>query len=72
MRKYFDNLPNSQIQHLIDEYIHSKRDREIIKYTLIDGHTAEWIAEKYDMNTRTIQRIIARYLIRLSNAANKS
>lgn len=72
MRKYFDNLPNSQIQHLIDEYIHSKRDREIMKYTLIDGQTSEWIAEKYDMNTRTIQRIIARYLIRLSNAANKS
>lgn len=43
-----------------------------MKYTLIDGQTAEWIAEKYDMNTRTIQRIIARYLIRLSNAANKS
>ena len=72
MRKYFDNLPNSQIQHLIYEYIHSKRDREIMKYTLIDGQTSEWIAEKYDMNTRTIQRIIARYLIRLSNAANKS
>lgn len=72
MRKYFDNFPNSQIQHLIDEYIHSKRDREIMKYTLIDGQTSEWIAEKYDMNTRTIQRIIARYLIRLSNAANKS
>lgn len=72
MRKYFDNLPNSQIQHLIYEYIHSKRDREIMKCTLIDGQTAEWIAEKYDMNTRTIQRIIARYLIRLSNAANKS
>lgn len=72
MRKYFDNLPNSQIHHLIDEYIHSKRDREIMEYTLIDGQTAEWIAEKYDMNTRTIQHIIARYLIRLSNAANMS
>ena len=67
----FENLTNSEIQKLIDEYIHSQRDREILKYKLIDDRTAEWIADKFDMNFRTVQRIIARHKIRLSNVYKK-
>jgi hypothetical protein len=67
----FEELKNSEIQHLIDENIHSQRDREIMKYKLIDGRTAEWIADKFDMNFRTVQRIIARNKIRLSNVYKK-
>lgn len=38
---------NSQIRELIDEYIHSARDREILYWRLIDGLTYEQIANRY-------------------------
>jgi hypothetical protein len=49
---------NSQISEVIDEWIHSKRDREIMKSRLIDGLTHEKLAEEYDMSVRQIKRII--------------
>ena len=67
----FDELKNSEIQHLIDEHIHSQRDREIMKYKLVDNRTAEWIADKFDMNFRTVQRIIARNKKMLSKVYKK-
>lgn len=38
-RDRLDDLSNSQIENLIDEWIHSKRDRMILKLRLIDGLT---------------------------------
>ncbi len=38
---------NSQIRALIDEYIHSERDREILKRRLIDGMSRLGYAEDY-------------------------
>lgn len=49
---------NSQIAELIDEWIHSERDRAIMKRRLIDGFTHERLAEEFDMSVRQIKRII--------------
>lgn len=49
---------NSQISELIDEWIHSERDRAIMKRRLIDGITHERLAEEFDMSVRQIKRII--------------
>jgi DNA-directed RNA polymerase specialized sigma24 family protein len=49
---------NSQISALIDEWIHSERDRAIMKRRLIDGLTHERLAEEFDMSVRQIKRII--------------
>ena len=49
---------NSQIDHLIDEYIHSARDRNILKRRLIDGICFEPLAEEFDMSDRQIRRIV--------------
>lgn len=49
---------NSQIEHLIDEYIHSERDRRILKRRLIDGICYEPLAEEFDMSDRQIKRIV--------------
>jgi DNA-directed RNA polymerase specialized sigma subunit len=49
---------NSQISELIDEWIHSERDRAIMKRRLIDGLTHERLAEEFDMSERQIKRII--------------
>ena len=49
---------NSQIEHLIDEYIHSERDRRILKRRLIDGICYEPLAEEFDMSDRQIKRVV--------------
>lgn len=49
---------NSQIKELIDEHIHSDRDRQMLKSRLVDGLTFEQLAEKYDLSVRQTKRII--------------
>lgn len=49
---------NSQISALIDEWIHSERDRRILKRRLIDGIAFEPLAEEFDMSPRHIKRVV--------------
>ena len=49
---------NSQVRDMIDEYIHSARDRCILKDKLIDGIHYEPLAEKYDMSVSQVKRIV--------------
>jgi DNA-directed RNA polymerase specialized sigma subunit len=49
---------NSQISALIDEWVHSERDRAIMKRRLIDGLTHEKLAEEFDISVRQVKRII--------------
>lgn len=51
---------NSEIRFIIDEHLHSKRDREIAYARLIDGLTIEECAELFDRDPRHMQRIINR------------
>ena len=56
---------NSEIGKLIDEYIHSERDRRILRLRLIDGFTYEQIAELVDMSVRQVKNIVYRAQERL-------
>jgi AraC-like DNA-binding protein len=56
---------NSQICALIDEHIHSDRDRQILKRRLVDGICYEPLAEEFDMSDRQIKRIIYKLQERL-------
>lgn len=49
---------NSQISALIDEYIHSERDREILKRRLIDGKTYEELSAEFNISVRHIKTIV--------------
>lgn len=49
---------NSGMILLIDEYIHSERDRNILKRRLIDGITYEGLAEEFDLSVTQIKRIV--------------
>ena len=49
---------NSQIDRLINEYIHNQRDRAILKSRYIDGLTYEALSEKYDLSVKQIRNII--------------
>ena len=53
-----DNLSNSQIEHLIDEWCHNQKYREILKLRFIHGMTFEAIAEEVDMSARQIKNIV--------------
>lgn len=53
-----DNLSNSQIEHLINEWCKNEKYREILKYKFIDGYTYEQIAEIVDMSARQIKNIV--------------
>ena len=56
---------NSQIRGIIEEYIHSERDQEILCYRFISGLTIDQIASRYQarhpdcpISTDTVKRII--------------
>lgn len=49
---------NSQIRMLIEEYIHSERDRGILLRRLVDGMCYEPLAEEFQMSVRQIKNIV--------------
>lgn len=49
---------NSKIAEVIDEFIHSERDRAILKRRLIDGLCFEPLAEEFKMSVRQIKNIV--------------
>lgn len=55
-----DNISNSEIEYLIDEWIHSERDRKILKRRLIDGICYEPLAEEMGMSVIQIKRIVSK------------
>ena len=56
---------NSRITHLIDEHIHSKRDREIMKMHYVDGISADEIAKKVDLTPRRVSQILSDRLLEI-------
>ena len=51
-------FPNSVITNAVNEYIHNKRNRDILKRRYIDGLTYEQLAYQFDMSVRQIKNII--------------
>lgn len=49
---------NSHISGIIDEYIHSERNRKLLKRRYVDGITYERIAEEFDLSVRQTKTII--------------
>ena len=56
---------NSQISSVIDEHIHSERDRSILKRRLIDGICYEPLSEEFGMSVRQIKNIVYKLQDRL-------
>lgn len=51
-------LSRSELEHLIDEWIFSERDREILKRKLLDGITYEELAEEIGLSVRQTKNIV--------------
>lgn len=53
-----DELSNSELAHLIDEWIRGERDRAILKRRIIDGICYEPLAEEFGLSVRHVQNIV--------------
>lgn len=51
---------NSEIGTIIDEQIHSQRDRGILRRVLVDGITYEQAAEEHDVCRNTVYNVMRR------------
>ena len=49
---------NSEIERVIDEYIHSERNRRILKRRYIDGICFEPLAEEFGLSVRQVKNIV--------------
>ena len=52
------DIPRSEWEKLIDEWIFSEEHRSMLKRNLLDGWTYEHIADEFDMSSRQIARVI--------------
>lgn len=71
MNHPFENKTNSEIINLINEYIHSERDRDIMKRRLVDGICYEPLAEEFDLSTVQTKRIVCRNVDNLIKCNNQ-
>lgn len=51
-------LSVSETEKLINEWVFSERNRNILKRRMLDGITYEQLAEEFDMSVSQIKRII--------------
>lgn len=56
--KQLKDRPRSEIEHEIDEWIFSERDRKILKRRLLDGVCFEPLAEEFDLSVRQVKNIV--------------
>lgn len=59
------NYTNSEMSEVIEENIHSQRDRLILRKCFIDGLSHEKISEEVNMSNRQVSNIISKYSVML-------
>lgn len=58
MNNPFLDKSNSEIIELINEYIHSERDRDLLVDRYTNGYTFERLGELHDLSTIQVKRIV--------------
>ena len=61
---------NSEMCRVIDEHIHSARDRDILKDRFINGLTFEQLSERHDYSVRQIKNIVYKSADKLFSKLN--
>ena len=59
------NLSRSDLQYLIDQWIFNERHRLILADRLFNSTTYERLAEKYDLSTQQVKKIVYKAMDRL-------
>ena len=49
---------NSDLVIVINDYVHSERDRNVLKRRYVDGIKFEPLAEEFDLSVRQVKNII--------------
>ena len=57
----FDNIPNNQLLQIIENWIKSERDRNLMKRRLIDGISLEKLSEEFELSVKQVYRITNKY-----------
>jgi hypothetical protein len=57
----FENISNTQLSAIIDEWIKNERDRKLMKRRLIDGISLERLAEEFELSPKQAYRITNKY-----------
>lgn len=52
------DVKTSDLEYVINEYIHHKRNRKILRDHFCDGATYEELAEEHQLHVNTIKKII--------------
>ena len=65
-RHPLEEYGNSEIEALIDEHIHSERDRALMKRRLCDGILFEPLAEEFDLSVQRTKGIFYRHMDKLA------
>ena len=55
------DIPRSEIEHLIDEWIFNERDRAILKRRWLDGICYEPLAEEFDLSVRQVKNVVKKH-----------
>lgn len=54
----FENVSNTELSTIIDDWVKGERDRRIMKRRLIDRICYEPLAEEFDLSVQNIRRIV--------------
>lgn len=57
----FNNIPNNQLIEIIENWIKSERDRNLMKRRLIDGISLERLAEEFELSPKQAYHISNKY-----------
>lgn len=57
----FNNISNTQLAAIIEEWIKNERDRKLMKRRLIDGVSLERLAEEFELSAKQVFRITNKY-----------
>lgn len=56
--KHFQDISNTEIENAINEWIHNKRNREILKDRLIDGLIFDELSGKHNLSVQQVKSIV--------------
>ena len=56
--KRLENISNSEIEKAITEWVHNKRNREILHDRLIDGMIFDELSAKYNLSVQQVKSIV--------------
>lgn len=54
---------NSRLREIVEEYVHSERDRAVLLRKYCDSRTIEQLAEEFDISVSQIKRILYKHNI---------